>query len=53
MLTMILRSVSSIDRMTFTYFLIQAQNLLLGIENKERIYLVDFGIACKYRWANF
>ena len=35
------------------FFLFQAQNLLLGIENKERIYLVDFGIACKYRWANF
>ena len=31
----------------------QAQNLLLGIEDKEKIYLVDFGIACKYRLVAF
>ena len=30
-------------------FSLQAQNLLLGREEKEKIFLVDFGIACKYR----
>jgi len=28
---------------------IKAQNLLLGRLDKDRVYLVDFGLACKYR----
>eukprot|EP00092_Neocalanus_flemingeri_P015430 GFUD01016698.1.p1 GENE.GFUD01016698.1~~GFUD01016698.1.p1 ORF type:complete len:570 (-),score=154.09 GFUD01016698.1:142-1851(-) len=28
---------------------IKAQNLLQGLKDKDRVYLVDFGLACKYR----
>jgi vaccinia related kinase len=34
---------------------IKAQNLLLGLssEQADNVYLVDFGLACKYRYDKF
>jgi len=46
---MVVDSLEFIHSKGYAHNDIKAQNLLLGREDKDRVYLVDFGLACKYR----
>merc|ERR1719187_952833 len=45
----VINSLEYIHSKGYTHNDIKAQNLLLDKEDKDRVYLVDFGLACKYR----
>ena len=51
--SMVLESLKFIHDKGYTHNDVKAQNLLVGLdtEDKDVVYLVDFGLACKYRDA--
>ena len=50
---MVVQALKFIHEKGYTHNDVKAQNLLVGLEkdNRDKVYLVDFGLACKYRDA--
>ena len=49
----VVQALKFIHEKGYTHNDVKAQNLLVGLEkdSRDKVYLVDFGLACKYRDA--